>query len=190
MSGAWVSGLQVFVLAYFIVLSAALIIAFSYRRWRIREIDAGFEDLMRRRTSVYEMLKILSRESRELSARADEDLSTWLERGPMVSPEGQALRDVDTELEILQGELAELRPAEKLAPARQHLAKSVERTRAWIARVLASRTVGELRMSLASTADEQSKLELARANERIMQFARKHGIKEQDFFYHDSYFYV
>lgn len=177
MSGS-VSGWQVFILVYFLTLSIALIAAFAYRRWLEREALGRFEDLMRRRSSLYEMLKILTRESRDLSARSDEDLAEWLTKGTNSWPEGQALRDVDTELDILQGELKTLRAPKSLAAVEEQLARGLDSAREWIAKVLTASSVGQVRAALATTADEQTRRELAEANGRIHRFARKHGIKE------------
>lgn len=185
-----VSVWQLFLLGYFVVLFAALLIARSYRRWKDRETRSQFDELMRRRASSYEMLKIISRESQSLAAQSDEDLQQWLVDGPTSRPEGQALRDVDTELEILQDELLRLRLPGALADPGRQLAATLERARKWVGSVLGARTVEQARAVLASSADSQTRHDLARDNDWIRHFARQHGIKEQDSFYHDSYFYV
>lgn len=185
-----VSGWQLFVFGYFLVLLIALMGAYAYRTWVGRETIRRFEDLMRRRSSLYGMLKIMSRESAELSACSDEALSQWLAVGPSSWPQGQALRDIDTELEILEAELRTLKPPQSLAEAKEQLMTSVRRTREWVARVLTARTVGQVRTALTLTSDDDTRRRLARANDTIRQFTRNHGIKEQNSFYHDSYFYV
>lgn len=185
-----ISGWQLFFLGYFCALFVALLAAVIGRKWMNREARVQFEDLIRRRGSVYEMLKILIRESRELARRSDEDLAAWLAAGPSSWPEGQALRDVENELEILREELVALRAPRALGPATAQLTRSVDRAREWIGRVLGARSVEQVRSALASTADDQTRRELAEANELIRRFSRSHGIKEQDSFYHDSYFYV
>ncbi len=187
--GIEVSAWQLFILLYFATLSLALIVALLYRRWREREAKHRFEALVRQRASLYEMLKILSREAGELSARTDEDLSYWLMRGAHM-PEAQALRDVQTELAIVEGELESLRQPAELESSREHLLSAAKRAREWTARVLAARSVGEMRAALSVKADPEAVSGLARANDRIRQFALSHGIKETESFYHDSHFYV
>lgn len=190
MTSGSVSGWQVFVLAYFLVLLVALLAARGYRRWVDRETVRQFEELMRRRASLYELLKILAREFSELGTCGDETLSQWLAEGPTSRPEGQALRDVDTELEILQDELRQVGVGGTLADPWTWLGNGVERARAWVSGALNARTVGEIRAALAAIGDEDTRRDLVRLNDWIRHFARQHGIKEQNSFYHDSYFYV
>ncbi|RJQ54344.1 MAG: hypothetical protein C4521_05765 [Actinobacteria bacterium] len=190
MSNPSLSGVQLFLLVYFFSLSLSLAVAYLYRRWQEGDMLRRFEDLMRHRASLHGMLKILSREAQEISSCSDEDLDHWLRRGPAYTPEGQTLSDVDREMEILHGELLRLRAPKHLDSSRMHLVETVERAREWISRVLSSRTPAQIRSALSMRADEKTLADLARANERIRQFALRHGINEQDSFYHDSYFYV
>ncbi|RJQ51290.1 MAG: hypothetical protein C4521_12575 [Actinobacteria bacterium] len=190
MTSGSVSGWQAFALAYFLVLLAALLAARVYRRWVDLETVRQFEELMRRRASLYELLKILAREFNELGGHGDDILSQWLAEGPTSRPEGQALRDVDIELEILQDELAQVGVGRTLADPWRWLTSGVDRARAWIAGVVSARTVGETRAALAAIGDEDTRRDLVRLNDWIRHFARQHGIKEQNSFYHDSYFYV